>query len=139
MIKNLRAYQFKINLFVALVLILNAFAPLSVVAKEFSSAKEVGIEALYGDNILICTPTGFKYISIDELNDMEKNGQSSDQSHCPLCQISAFSTILALIEFNAFNVPSNYGSVQTIYVEDDLLLSPSRTRNIKARAPPVSL
>lgn len=139
MIKNLRAYKFKINLFVAVVLFFNAIAPLSVVAKEFSSSSDTEIEALYGDKILICTPAGFKYISIDELNDLESNGQNTDQSHCPLCQISVFSTILSLVDISSFNAFSDAILDQTIYEENDLPLSSALARNIKARAPPISL
>lgn len=136
MIKNLRAYTVNINLFVAVVLFFNAIAPLSVVAKELSSSGDTGIEALYGDKILICTPAGFKYVSIDKLNDLDSSGQNVDQSHCPLCQISVFSTILSLVDISSFNAFSACSLDQEIYEENDLLLSSALFRNIKARAPP---
>lgn len=136
MIKNLRAYTVNINLFVAVVLFLNAITPLSVVAKELSSSGDTGIEALYGDKILICTPAGFKYVSIDELNNLDSSGQNVDQSHCPLCQISVFSTILFLVDISSFNAFSAYSLDQEIYTENDLLLSLALASNIKARAPP---
>lgn len=136
MIKKLRAYTININLFVAVVLFLNAIAPLSVIAKELSSSSNTGIESLYGDKILICTPAGFKYVSIDELNDLESSGQNADQSHCPLCQISVFSTILSLVDISTFNAFLDYSLAQKIYAKNDLLLSYTNARNIKARAPP---
>ncbi|MDG1857948.1 MAG: hypothetical protein P8I94_02520, partial [Emcibacteraceae bacterium] len=68
MIKSLRQHKFAINILVAAAVILNAMAPLSVVAKEYFASDNASVEMLFGNKILICTPTGFKYISIDELN-----------------------------------------------------------------------
>ena len=78
----------------------NGIAPLSVVAKEFYASDDATAESLFGDKIFICTPSCFKYISIDELHERQKNGQDEPQNHCPLCQISALEHLLFAIHLN---------------------------------------
>jgi len=82
----------------ALAVFFNAIAPLAVVAKEFSASDNMSVESLFGDKILICTPSGFKYINIDELHENQNNGGNGQQSHCPLCQINAPAHILFAID-----------------------------------------
>ena len=139
MITKFSAFKFRINIFVALVVFLNAIAPLSVVAKELSTSADTGIEALFGEKILICTPTGFKYISIDELHDLQHGDQNAAQSHCPLCQINVFSSLLALVDFGSINFISDHQSDHKIIVESDLFRPGLLFGSVNARAPPIFL
>lgn len=127
------------NIIIALAFFLNAIAPLSVVAKEFSTSDNVATESLFGDKILICTPTGFKYISIDELNASQNGNQNGPQNHCLLCQISMSGNILYAIDLtNTFEF-QYYKSAQKIN-DAELYLKPTSVFNTsKPRAPPVFL
>lgn len=90
-----------INFLLVMALFINAFAPFSVVLNQFRHNDDSSIEALFGDKILICTPFGYKYISIDELDEMDidKNNTPNANSHCSLCLITTDDEKTFLFEF----------------------------------------
>lgn len=139
MISKFSDYKIKVNIFVALVVLINAFAPLSVVAKEMFLSDDTSVEALFGEKILICTPYGFKYISIDTLNDHKKGDQQEPSSHCPLCQISVLSSILYQVDFSRYFEFEDREKDKSIFVATPFLKSMSLFKAANPRAPPVFL
>ena len=124
------------NLFVAFVVFLNAMAPLSVVAKDFSNSDDATAEALFGDKIVICTPTGFKYISVDELNDRQNNGSDNAQNHCPLCLIKISSFVLNAVDLDSSFDFEIINAEQKIFVADFSDKSANLISSTNPRAPP---
>lgn len=139
MIESLRHHKLTINLLIALAVFLNAIAPLSVVAKEFSATDSVSSESLFGDKILICTPTGFKYISIEELHERQNNGQDDSQTHCVLCQINAPVNILVAIDLANVYEFEFRNSASRFYGTNQLQKPNSIYSDAKPRAPPLFL
>ncbi len=88
MIKRLKNNRFYVQLLLVTAVFLNAAAPLSAVADQLFPSEEASLESLLGSKIIICTPTGFKYISYDDFHNNSGHGLPDDQSHCALCQIS---------------------------------------------------
>ncbi len=132
-------YRIKINVFVAMVIFLNAIAPLSVIAHEVSNAEGSAREELFGDKILICTPMGFKYISIEELNERQSNGQDGQPYHCPLCLINVAAHILIAVDLSTIFEIENQSSDIQIYDIEQWLISTSFSSAAKPRAPPILL
>ena len=131
--------KFAVNLLIAAAIFLNAMAPLSVVAKEISPADTASIDALFGDKIVICTPTGFKYVSIDELNERQKTGQDNSENHCPLCLINAFDTIqFTLSSENSFEFQYFY-SARKFYNTERAQKPEPFLNSARPRAPPTIL
>ncbi len=132
-------YKIKVNIFVALVVFFNAIAPLSVIAHEVPSAESSATETLFGDKILICTPMGFKYISIEELNERQNNGQDGKPNHCPLCLINVASYILIAVDLGTIFEIEYQTSDNQNYVIEKSLTSKSFSSVVKPRAPPFLL
>lgn len=140
MMTNLfKHYRIKINIFVAMVIFLNAIAPLSVIAHEVPNDESLATEALFGDKILICTPMGFKYISIEELNERQNNGQDGQPYHCPLCLINVAAHILIAVDLSTIFEIEYQTSDNQIYDIDQSLNSKSFSSAAKPRAPPILL
>ncbi|MBL4602521.1 MAG: hypothetical protein JKY84_07240 [Emcibacteraceae bacterium] len=124
MIDILRHNKHAISTLIAVVVFFNAIASLSIVVKQVSNSGETSVESLFGDKILICTPTGFQYISFDELQKRQNNEQ---QYHCAHCQINASVNILFAIDLsdlfaiafrnsaNQFYVATQSQKIKTIY------------------------
>lgn len=66
MIDTIRNSKIAIQILLTITLFFNALAPISIVVAQFTAADETSMESLFGDNILICTPSGYKCISFDE-------------------------------------------------------------------------
>ncbi len=132
-------YRIKINILVALVVFLNAIAPLSVIAHEVSNVESATTEELFGDKILICTPMGFKYISIEELNERQNNGRDGQPYHCPLCLINVAAHILIAVDFTTIFEIEYQNSGKQIYDTKQSLTSKSFLSAAKPRAPPFLL
>lgn len=139
MISAFKHYKFSVNLLIAMIVFLNAIAPISVVARELSGSDDTTAEALFGDKILICTPTGFKYISIEELNDRQSGGRDQQQSHCPQCLIKVSATVFTTVEFdNSFEIEYRNTTDQVnITKSEQDPISISSASN--PRAPPIFL
>ncbi len=73
-----------------LVLVFNSLAPLLAMPESGPSSDVVGIEELFSDRILICTASGFRYISIEDYEKGEFPDNHNPQIHCPLCIISLY-------------------------------------------------
>lgn len=119
-----------------MVVFLNAIAPLSVVAKEFSASDELAAEALFGNRIIICTPIGFKYISIDELHNRQNKGEEEQQSQCMLCQINVSAAILAAVDLSSQFEIEFFNTTRQIYVTDFLQKPTILFNASNPRAPP---
>jgi|GEM_PF-3927255 len=52
---------------ISMVVLLKTIGPILFIISQFLPAGDPLIISLFGDNILICTPNGIKYISADEL------------------------------------------------------------------------
>lgn len=87
-----------INAFIAVAVFLNAIAPLSIAVNQSANANETALEQLLGDKILICTPFGFKYVSLDELSKSQRGDGDASLTHCPLCQISTHVNALYIVD-----------------------------------------
>jgi len=86
--KNImQRYRHPVNLLLTLALFLNAIAPLSF-ALAHNADQNSGIEELFGNKILICTPLGYKYISLDEFKNGAAPEDHDTRPHCPLCVIN---------------------------------------------------
>ncbi|MCC3861658.1 DUF2946 domain-containing protein [Pseudemcibacter aquimaris] len=134
MLRIIRHYKLNINMFAALVILINALAPLSVAAKDLS-----GVEDLFGDKIIICTPTGIKYVSIDELNGLTSSDQDQSQSHCPLCLIKVSASVLYAINLSdAYEIEHRKSNGQ-VFSADHINRSASIIGAANPRAPPAFL
>lgn len=76
-----------IYIFLAVILIANAFAPLSS-----QLGGDVNASDTFGDKIIICTGWGIEYVSISELFGGDSEGENENnkiplgsKNHCPLC------------------------------------------------------
>ncbi len=91
------------------------------------------------NKILICTSTGYKYISIEKLSRNESDEQNTPKQHCPLCiiQTNNFEPSLsstALIEFSQFLFSTVY-----LHNNDTVKIQNERKYHHSVRAPPYFL
>jgi len=64
-------------------LILSALMPFYAIYQPISEENKE-IASLFGDKMLICTPSGFKWVDINE----QQPSQHSQQYQCPVCFMS---------------------------------------------------
>ena len=103
MIEAFRNSKFAIQTLLTMVLFFNAVAPLSIVITQFYSVDEASAESLFGDKILICTPSGYKYISFDEFEENSGKENNEQLSHCSLCLINTDSANYYLPDTHILN------------------------------------
>lgn len=72
-------------------LLFNGVLPAYSSVPTFSEEDKAALKELYGGDakVLICTSFGFKYVSLDELEKEQGQGETSPQEHCPLCLLTA--------------------------------------------------
>jgi len=67
-------------------LLLPFFASYNLGSAQAASADN--LSALIGDKVLLCTSTGYKWVSLGELMGEEPAPESSEHYKCPLCYLS---------------------------------------------------
>jgi len=67
-------------------LLLPFFASYSLGSAQAASADD--LSALIGDKVLLCTSTGYKWVSLGEFLGEEQAPETSDHYKCPLCYLS---------------------------------------------------
>ena len=66
-------------------LLLPFFASYSLSSAQAASAND--LSALIGDKVLICTSTGYKWVSLSEWQDEEPASEAGKHYKCPLCYL----------------------------------------------------
>ena len=62
-----RLHKYVIYSLISMVVLLKTIGPLLYAVNQFYPEDDPLVISLLGENILICTPSGIKYISADEL------------------------------------------------------------------------
>jgi hypothetical protein len=72
---------------------MNAMLPFfaSVTTTSAQAAEQNELSSLFGEKILICTATGFKWVTWAELQDQKQQPAQSDYYKCPVCFAGACS------------------------------------------------
>jgi len=97
------------------------------------------LEALFGDKIVICTPEGFKLVSLSELGgDGGDTSKSAQRYECALCYTAAHGINHIITEDGLVIVYDQL--VQSVTYSDIVFLSGSEPacQPKKSRAPPFS-
>jgi len=66
-------------------LLLPFFASYSLGSAQAASGND--LSALIGDKVLLCTPTGYKWVSLIEFDGEEPVPETSEHYKCPLCYL----------------------------------------------------
>ena len=66
-------------------LLLPFFASYSLNSAQAASAND--LSALIGDKVLLCTSTGYKWVSLSELQNEEPAPETGKHYKCPLCYL----------------------------------------------------
>ena len=129
-----------VNLLLVIALFFNAFSPFSVVLNQFWQDDTSAIETLFGDKILICTPFGYKYVSLDELDetDMGHDEIPDTNSHCSLCMITMDHEKLYLVDFTSLIELEILEAKSTYILIRSILKSVADFSIASPRAPPFS-
>lgn len=112
----IQKYNVTVNLFLTLVFILNALPPLSFLLKQDILSDASVVQELFSGKILICTSSGYKYVSLEDFKNGNLPDKGDQKPHCPLCLINGTSAFLYIPEtyaklFPEFEVISPYYSV----------------------------
>ncbi|MDG1997444.1 MAG: hypothetical protein P8J14_13175 [Emcibacteraceae bacterium] len=125
------------NFFLVLALFINAMAPLSAVFSNPTHEDDAAIEALFGDKILICTPLGYKYVSLNELDGMSDEQKQNSSSHCSLCLITTGDDKAYIADLNTFIKIELQKASLNYYALKSVLKSNKRFSPSIPRAPPI--
>lgn len=114
----------------------NAIAPLLFALSQPLSADDAELKRFLSGQILICTASGYKYISIDDAGGGDTSETSPETPHCPLC-------IIAFAETDAFLL-ADFAQLYLGHVAHVSTLLPSKQKWViqrfsfgsKPRAPP---
>ena len=67
----IQKYNVTVNLFLTLVFVLNTLSPLSLYFNKDTLSDASVVQELFGGKILICTSSGYKYVSLEDFkNDL---------------------------------------------------------------------
>lgn len=92
--------------------------------------------SLFGDKILICTEDGFKFVSVEDLQDGKELPKKHPQYQCAMCYVSAHGTkhVMATAEVALVH----YEYVQHVFysISHDVTISQFSSRGFQTRAPP---
>lgn len=133
----LRVYKNELNLFIVLALLINAFAPLSVAFSNPAAENTNQLEQLFGEKVIICTPFGYKYISLDELQDNQNSSDNEQVLHCAFCSISMTSVIIPMPDKAEFYHVISKSYAPNIIETDISFINSEATNTLAPRAPPV--
>jgi len=106
------------------------------VAAEASLSQSGEMTSLFGEKVLICTPSGFKWVSWDNLLDGKEKVPEHSQYECALCYVSANSvkTTLPVLEL-VFNVQPDIVHSQ-YYITEFAATDQFTGHGFLTRAPP---
>ena len=125
-----------VNLLFTLVFILNTMSPLLSSFSQNTFANDSVIEGLLSDKILICTSSGYKYVSLEDFRNGKLPNEHDQKPHCPLCFISTALSHLFVPENNSIQFPI-FKSENPYYRTFLQVLIPNITLNNSfPRAPP---
>lgn len=133
----IQKYNVAVNLFLTLVFALNTLAPLSLLFNQDTLAGDSVAQELFSGKILICTSSGYKYVSLEDFKNGNLPDESDPRPHCPLCAIAATSAYLFIPEiyailFSEFEATSPYYSVFFQRLIPSIILNKANPR-----APPI--
>ncbi len=99
-----------------------------------------GIDLLYANQILICTPEGYKWVSKFEFQNSTSSGPSSVENHCPLCSLSFNSPMLAVFLLVHLFDYDDLGKTASFPIITDIVgFNQLEIRGSHSRAPPATL
>lgn len=135
-----------LSLMMLLAFLVNAILPsISLASIASNSAQNdpsiAALQSVVGDRFLICTPSGNKWVSWDELSEGNTDPSSTPRPQCSLCTLPTFGTTAALIGFDGIILPTvlTLETVQVQPVTEEHLIDVFRFRGAFSRAPPFSL
>jgi len=135
-----------LSLMMLLAFLVNAILPSISLASAASNPAEndptlAALQSVVGDRFLICTPSGNKWVSWDELSGDNTDPSSTPRPQCALCTLPTFGTTAALIGFDALILPTALvlETVQRQAATEEHLIDVFRYRGAFSRAPPHSL
>ena len=85
----MKTHRKSITLLLTLALLFNAMSPLLFAFNVSPASTDSAAESMFGDKILICTSTGFKYVSIEDFRNGSLPDQKNALPHCSLCIINS--------------------------------------------------
>ena len=135
---NIRSDRKKVTFLLIIALLFNAIFPLLTALNNYSESKLSGIDELFSDRILICTSSGFKYISLKDYEEGNFPDDNDPRPHCPLCTINAAITDKFLPTITKIEFPRFSGERIYYFTDKNYILSPEWIKYNKSRAPPYS-
>jgi hypothetical protein len=135
--KNLvQKYKRIANLLVIFAFLINASIPALGTIARSSSTSDTSYEAMLGGKILICTPSGYQYVSIEDIGNKKTPNQTGKLSHCPLCAIELASPhFLASTDVDTY-IPSRIARTLSFDTETIFLPRGKTFQKFSPRAPP---
>lgn len=135
-----------LSLMMLLAFLVNAILPSISLATTASNPAQndpsiATLQSVVGDRFLICTPSGNKWVSWDELSGENTDPSSTPRPQCSLCTLPTFGTTAALIGFEGISLP-NVLTRKTVQIQPATeihLIDVFRFRGAFSRAPPLSL
>lgn len=106
------------------------------VAAEASQSQSGEMTSMFGEKVLICTPSGFKWVSWDNLLDGKEKVPEHSQYKCALCYVSANSakTTLPVLEL-VFDLQPEIEHIPH-YISDFTAIDQFTGHGFLTRAPP---
>ncbi len=101
-----------------------------------SAATDPALSALFGEKIVICTPEGFKLVSLAELEGGEDQSSQATRYECALCYTAAHGVQHVLTE-DGLDVIYDEAVQPTFYIARDFQSGPeTECQPSHSRAPP---
>lgn len=123
-------------------IMVNALLPFYAIASlsTVHAAQQNELPFLFDEKILICTGDSFKWVTWEELQNIDTSGEAESHFKCPLCYVLAHGQS-ALIEPDAvayFNIPV-LSSIRPIIYGSETFIYELTFSGHHSRAPPVFL
>jgi hypothetical protein len=138
-----QGFRKNINVLMLLVFLVNAIFPTYALAyssdiQSASTNEQAGLENLFGERILICTPEGIKWVNWSDLQEGQAQGDFNPVAACVLCVLPTFGTTVGNITFDALPLLA-LPVAKTSHINlpsDEIGIDLFRVRGAFSRAPP---
>ncbi len=99
------------------------------------------LQSVVGERFLICTPSGYKWVSWSDIAGDETTPSSKPRPQCALCTLPTFGTTAALIGLDAIILPTAFihAAIKIQPITEEHPVDVFRIRGALSRAPPLSL